>query len=248
MLEQQTLQQLTELRLYGMAQALEEQKKQLVMQDLTFEERLAFLIDKEATYRKDRRLQRLLRSAKLRHNACVEDINYHHPRKLDKSRMISLAICTWIKEKHNLIITGPTGVGKSWLACALGNQACRYGISVKYLRLSRYLEELRIAQADGSYAKLMKQTARIQLLILDDWGIDVLKRQQRNDLLEILEDRHQISSTIVTSQLPIEKWHDFIGEATIADAILDRLIHNAYRLNLQGDSMRKAMTKKDDPK
>ncbi|OHA71635.1 MAG: AAA family ATPase [Candidatus Wildermuthbacteria bacterium RIFCSPHIGHO2_12_FULL_45_9] len=239
MLNQQTLSALRELKLYGMSEALECQEQQPDSHGLAFTDRLSLLIDHEITYRKNKRLQRLLKAAQLRHQACIEDIDYQTQRELKKDVMLSLTQCDWIQKKHNLIIGGPTGIGKSWLACALGHQACRYGLMVRYVRLPRLLEELRIVHADGSYPKLMNQLLKTQLLILDDWGLDVLARCQRNDLLEVLEDRHQTGSTLITSQLPVEKWHDFIGDATIADAILDRVVHNAYKIQLNGESMRK---------
>jgi len=239
MLQQPTLQQLRELKLPGMAQALEEQLNQPQSSSLSFEERIAFMLDREISYRKNRKLQGLIKTAKFRYQACIEDVDYQHPRSLDKSQFASLIQCTWIRQKHNIIFEGPTGTGKSWLACALGLQACRQIISVRYFRLPRLLETLRIAHADGSYADLISQIAKTQLVVLDDWGIDILGREQRNDLLEILEDRYQQSATIITTQLPIKKWHEFIGEATIADAILDRVVHNAYQIKFDGDSLRR---------
>ena len=245
MLQQHTLQQLRELKLAGMAQALEEQTTQPQASSLSFEERLGFMLDREINYRKNKRLQGLIKAAKFRYSACVEDIDYQFPRNLDKSQFASLIQCDWIRQKHNLVFEGPTGAGKSWLACALGLQACRHLLSVKYFRLPRLLEALRIAHADGSYADQMKQIAKAQLIILDDWGIDVLSREKRNDLLEILEDRYQQNATLITTQLPIKKWHEFIGEATLADAILDRIVHNAYHIKLQArDSMRRKVGKK----
>lgn len=237
MLKQQTRQQLAQLKLHGMSQAFEEQPTGV--EDLSFEERFSLLVDREITYRKDKRLQRLLRTAKFRHPACVEDIDYQPSRGFKKAQILSLLSCDWIREKQNLILTGPTGVGKSWLSCALGHQACRQGFSVRYVRLPKLLEELRIAHADGSYFKLMNPLTKTQLLILDDWGLEALNTHQRHDLLEIVEDRHQVSSTLITSQLAVDQWHRFIGEATLADAILDRLVHNAYPIDLKGESMRK---------
>jgi len=246
MLQQPTLQQLRELKLIGMAQGFEEQVQQPTMSSLSFEERIAFLVDREVSYRKNRRLERLLKTAKLRQKACIEDIDYQKPRGLDKAQVLSLTQGQWLQQKQNLIITGASGVGKSWLACAFGFQACRQGINVRHYRLSRLLESIRIAHADGSYPKLMKQLEKTELLLLDDFGIDILNRGQRNDLLEILEDRHQRASIIITSQLPIAEWHAFIGEAMIADAILDRVIHDSYQLNLKGDSMRKLRKKNEE--
>ena len=239
MLMQQTRDHLTTLRLTGMLQALEEQIEQPALAELSFEERLGILVDREILYRENRRLGRLLSAAKLRVSACVEDIDYRHARGLDKPRMASLIALDWLRQSLNLCLTGPTGCGKTWLACALGNEACRRGFSVRYLRLPQLFEMLRIAHGDGSYPKLMNKLLKTDLLILDDWGIQKISAAQRNDLMEVIEDRHGRRSTLVTSQLPIEHWHEYIGEATIADAVLDRLLHGAHRLNLTGESMRR---------
>jgi DNA replication protein DnaC len=246
MLMQQTREHLHTLRLTGMLQALEEQLGQPAMAELSFEERLAMLVDRETLYRENRRLDRLLRAAKLRVGACVEDIDYRHPRGLEKARMASLVALDWVRQSLNLCLTGPTGCGKTWLACAFGNEACRRGFSVRYLRLPRLFEMLRIAHGDGSYSKLMNQLLKTDLLILDDWGIQKISAAQRNDLMEVIEDRHGRRSTLIASQLPIEHWHEYIGEATIADAVLDRLLHGAHRLKLSGDSMRKSKEKLTD--
>lgn len=246
MLIQQTREHLYTLRLTGMLQALDEQLEQPAMAELSFEERLGILVDRETLYRENRRLERLLRAAKLRVGACVEDIDYRHTRGLEKSRMASLIALDWVRQSLNLCLTGPTGCGKTWLACALGNEACRRGLSVRYLRLPRLFEMLRIAHGDGSYAKLMNQLLKTDLLILDDWGIQKISAAQRNDLMEVIEDRHGRRSTLIASQLPIEHWHEYIGEATIADAVLDRLLHGAHRLNLIGDSMRKTKAQLTD--
>jgi len=180
-----------------------------------------------------------LHKAKLRQTACIEDIDYRHPRGLDKALMRSLATCQWVRDRHNVLITGPTGIGKTWLACALGHQACREGWTVLYLRLPRLLQEFPLAKGDGRYVKLMMALAKTDVLILDDWGLAPLSEDNRRDLLELLEDRYDCRATIVTSQLPVEHWHEAIGEPTLADAILDRLVHNAYKIALKGDSMRK---------
>lgn len=245
MLNQQTREQLRTLKLTGMLDALEQQLGQPQSYDLSFDERLALLVEREVLHRENRRLDRLLKAAKLRVQACVEDIDYRHPRGLEKSRMATLAGLDWVRQSLNLCITGSTGCGKTWLACALGNQACRQGLSVRYLRLPNLFEQLRIAHGDGSYVRLMGQLLKTDLLILDDWGIQKLTTTQRNDLMEVIEDRHGRHSTLIASQLPIEHWHDYIGEATLADAILDRLLHGAHRLNLQGGSMRKLVTQVD---
>jgi DNA replication protein DnaC len=239
MLNQHTREQLHALKLTGMLDALEQQRAQPETHDLAFEERLALLVEREVLHRENRRLARLLKVARLRVNACVEDIDYRHPRGLQKPRMAALASGDWIRQALNLCLTGPTGCGKTWLACALGNQACRQGLSVRYLRLPTLLEQLRIAHGDGSYVRLMGQLRKTDLLILDDWGISPLTRSQRNDLMEVIEDRHDRRSTLIASQLPIDHWHEYIGEATLADAILDRLLHGAHRLNLTGESMRR---------
>lgn len=239
MLNQQTLEQLRALKLTGMLDALELQQAQPQTHDLSFEQRLALLVEREVLHRENRRLERLLKAAKLRVPACVEDIDYRHPRGLEKSRMAALASCDWVRQSQSLCITGPTGCGKTWLACALGNQACRQGLSVRYLRLPNLFEQLRIAHGDGSYPRLMNRLLKTELLILDDWGIQKITTAQRQDLMEVIEDRHGRRSTLIASQLPIEHWHDYIGEATLADAILDRLLHGAHRLNLRGESMRR---------
>lgn len=246
MLIQQTREHLHTLRLTGMLQALDEQLEQPAMAELSFEERLAILVDREVLYRENRRLERLLRAAKLRVGACVEDIDYRHPRGLEKPRMASLVALEWIRQSLNLCLTGPTGSGKTWLACAFGNEACRRGFSVRYLRLPRLFEMLRISHGDGSYTKLMNQLLKTDLLILDDWGIQKVSAAQRNDLMEVIEDRHGRRSTLIASQLPTDHWHEYIGEATIADAILDRLLHGAHRINLTGESMRKTKEKLTD--
>ncbi|MBT7307268.1 MAG: ATP-binding protein [Gammaproteobacteria bacterium] len=239
MTNQQTLEQLYSMKLSGIAQALEQQYEQPQTHELSFDERLSLLIDREQIYRENRRLSRLLKAAKLRVPACIEEINYRHRRGLEKSTMAQLASCEWVRSGHNLCITGPTGCGKTWLSCALGNQACRQGLSTLYVRLPNLLEQLRIAHGDGSWPRLMNRLLKTELLILDDWGIHKITATQRQDLMEVIEDRHGRRSTLITSQLPTEHWHDYIGEATLADAILDRLLHGSHRLKLSGESMRK---------
>jgi DNA replication protein DnaC len=238
-----TLERLRELRLEGMAKAFEEQMASSEFKELSFEERIGLLVDRELTARNNRRLRTRLRKAKLRQMACMEDIDYQQPRGLDKALMKSLSTCQWLYDHLNVLITGPTGVGKSFITCALGHRACFEGFRVFYSRASRLFGELLVARGDGRYGKLMHTIAKSHLLIIDDWGLSALNEQEQRDLLEILEDRHGISSTIIASQVPVEKWHEVIGNPTLADAILDRLIHNAYKINLKGESMRKKKTK-----
>ena len=245
-----TLEGLHELRLRGMATALEEQLQGSAAQDLSFEERLALLLEREITWRDNRRLQRLLQEARLRlPSAAPEDIDYRSARGLDRSVLLRLGSADWVRARQVVLVVGPTGVGKSYLACALGQAACRAGLSTRYFRLGRLLGELALARADGSYAKLLAKLAKTELLILDDWGLAPLADVERRDLLEILEDRYRSRATLITSQLPIEHWHDYIGNPTLADAILDRLVHGAHKLVLKGGSMRKrqAGTETDPP-
>ena len=239
MLTHPTLDKLKILKFTGMTAALAEQMNMPDIGDMAFEERLGLLVDREMTERENRRLSNRLRRARFKLNASLEDIDYRHPRGLDKSLIRSLASCQWVKDQLNILITGPTGVGKTWLACALAQKACREGYTALYLRLPRLLQDMAIAKGDGRYPKLLATLAKIDVLVLDDWGITKPTAENRRDLLELLEDRHGNRSTLATSQLPIEKWHDMIGDPTLADAILDRLMHNAYKINLKGESMRK---------
>jgi len=239
MLKTPTIEKLQNLKLNGMLRGLEEQNASSEYESLSFEERLGLLVDRETIERENRRLKTRLKQARLRQTACFEDVDYRHRRGLDKSLMLSLGTCGWIKEHQNIIITGATGVGKSYLACALAHKACLEGYKACYYRVSRLFRELHAAQGDGTYLKLMTKISKFQVLVIDDWGLENLKDQQRNDLLEVLEDRHGVRSTIITSQLPVEHWHEVIGNPTIADAIMDRLVHNAHKISLSGDSMRK---------
>jgi len=239
MLTQVTIDKLRELKLFGMVKGLEEQMQLPDIHELDFSERLGLLTDREMTDRQNRRAKTRLRAAKLRQPACLEDVDYRQPRGLDKSLLVSLASCQWITSHRNIFITGPTGVGKTYLACALAQKACREGYTVLYRRLPRLLMEIALAKGDGSYHKLMDKLARTALLVIDDWGLAELTGEQKRDLLEIIEDRQGLQATIITSQLPLENWHDFIADGTLADAILDRLVHNAYKIKMKGESMRK---------
>ena len=239
MLIHPTLEKLEGLRLTGMATALKEQLEMDGLEHMGFEERLGLLIDREAAVRETRRLKTRLRKAKLRQNACIEDVDFAQSRGIDRSLVMRLTDCQWIQRHHNLVITGPTGAGKSYLACAFGQKACREGFSTAYHRISRLFEDLALAKGDGRYVKQLKALSRTDLLILDDYGLSKLNSEQSHDLLEILEDRYGMRSTLVASQLPIKHWHEQIGDPTLADAILDRLVHNAHKINLKGGSMRK---------
>ena len=239
MLTHPTVDKLHELRCTGMAKAMAEQFASPQVQNLSFEERLGLLVDRELTERHSRQLTNRLRRARLRHDACIEDIDFRAPRGLDKDLVLSLADGRWVREHLSILIIGPAGIGKSWIACALAHSACRLGHSASYRRLPRLLTELAIARADGSYPKLLASLAKTEVLIIDDFGLAKLSAENRRDLLEITEDRYGIRSTVITSQLPVENWHDIIGDPTLADAILDRLVHSSYQLNLKGESMRK---------
>jgi DNA replication protein DnaC len=243
MLHHPTLEKLQTLRLAGMYKALTEQMNMPESETLSFEERLGLLADREMTERQDRRLKTRLRQARLKHHACVEDLDYRAPRGLDKALMLQLATCRWVREGLNLIINGPTGVGKTWIACALAQKACREGYTALYLRLPRLFEDLGLAHGDGRFTKLMAGFAKTDLIILDDWGLAKFTAEQRRDMLELLDDRHGSRSTVVTSQVPVEHWHEVIGDPTLGDAILDRIVHSAYRINLKGESMRKRRAK-----
>jgi DNA replication protein DnaC len=238
----QTMMQLRELKLGGMANALQTQLEQVgTYEGLPFIERLGLLLDQENLSRQQRKQERLIRQAHFRLQASVQEIDYQHPRNIMQSQMAQLAQGDWINRAQNLLITGPCGSGKTYLACALGHNACLYGYSVRYYRLSRLLLALTQAKADGSYHKQLKQLSRIQCLIIDDWGLEPLKPAHRNDLMEIMDDRHGHTSTVMISQLPTDQWYTSIGDNTLADAILDRLMHNAHRLQLKGESMRKIL-------
>ena len=236
----QTLQQLHSLRLTGMADAFSQQLDQPnTYEELGFIERLSLLVNSESTCRDNRKITRLLRQAKLRLHAQAADIDYQARRGLHKDTMAQLLQLDWVRQHRNLLIEGPTGTGKTFLACALGQSICEHGLSVRYYRASRLFETLTMAHGDGSFGKLLTQLAKTDCLIIDDWGLDVLSQQQRNDLLEIMEDRHGRGATLITSQLPVPHWHETIGDPTLADAILDRLLHTTTKIQLKGESIRK---------
>jgi DNA replication protein DnaC len=238
----QTLVRLRELKLSGMVAALEHQQEQVsTFEALPFIERLSLLLEHEHLMRENRKQERLIRQAQFKLNATLTEIDYTHPRNIQRAQVARLAQGDWIERSQNLLITGPCGSGKTYLACAIGHAACMREYSVRYYRLSRLLLELNQAKADGSYSKLLKQLAKVRLLALDDWGLEPLQPAHRHDLLEILDDRHDNSSTIVISQLPTDQWYAAIGDNTLADAILDRLMHNAHSLKLNGASMRKKL-------
>lgn len=239
MLIQPTLAKLEALRLFGMLRALHDQLQTPDCASLAFEERLGLLVDREATERETQKVAARLKRAQLRQPAAPEDVDFRHPRGLDRAQFVALCACDWIKSRDNLLLTGPTGVGKTYLACALAQKACREGYSVQYTRTGRLLEELSVARADGTYGRRLTALARLDLLVLDDWGLAPLTDTQRRDLLEILDDRYDRHSTLVAAQLPQEHWHDYLGDPTLADAILDRLVHHAHKIPLQGESLRK---------
>jgi DNA replication protein DnaC len=247
MLNHPTIDQLKSLRLDGMADAFVELQSQDAARGLSPAEWLALMLDRETAHRGTQRFKSRLRTAKLRHGqASIEDVDYRAARRLDKALFQQLATSRWIAEHRNLLVTGPCGVGKSWLSCALAQKACRDGYTVHYARVPRLFADLELAHGDGRFARLFRTLTKVDLLILDDWGPDRLSANQRRDLMEIVEDRYGAGSTLITSQLPVEAWHEVIGDPTFADAILDRLVHNAYRLALDGPSMRDPKTVKDD--
>ena len=239
MLTHPTYDRLLTLGLIGMAKALEEQRRLPNVEGLSFEERFGLLVDREAAERESKRLVLRLKYANLRQNAVVEDLDTQAARGLDKALFAKLAAGEWINRRQDLLITGKTGTGKSWLACALGHKACRDNRSVLYQRIPRMFSDLALARGDGRYPRLMRALGGVKLLILDDWGLEPLAPEQRHDMLEIVEDRYGRGATLITSQIPVDKWHQLIGQPTLADAILDRIIHNAHRLQLNGDSLRK---------
>ncbi len=248
MLTHPTVAKLHAMSLAGMAKTLSEQAQtpELYAQ-MSFEERLGLLVDREMTEQDNRRLANRLKSAKLRQSACLEDLDFRTPRGLDRSVIQQLSTCHWVRKAYNVFVTGPTGVGKTYLACALSQQACRGGFEGLYLRATRMFQDLAMSRADGRYKKLLASLSKKRLLVLDDWGLAPLNDEQRHDLLELVEERHGRGSTVIVSQVPIDKWHHSIGDPTLADAILDRLIHNAYRIELKGPTMRPKYAGKVEP-
>jgi len=240
MLTQPTLDRMNAMKMFFMVDAFQRQLATTQSSALNFEERLGLLIDAEWSGREQRKLDQRLRTARLRHSASIEDVDFKAHRGLSRDLVLSLGRGDWLRERQNLLITGPTGVGKSYLACAFAERACRSGFTALYLRAPRLYQELAVSRGDGSYGRLLARLTRTQLLIIDDWGLAPLKDQERRDLLEVVEDRYERASTLITSQLPIKAWHEVIGDATLADAICDRLVHCAHRLELKGPSLREA--------
>ena len=231
---------LTSLKLYGMANALEEYADSVAFKEMEFAEQLGILLEQETIYRHNRQLKRLITMAKLRYSdACIENIKFNAQRGINKQILIELSKMDWVRNKRNMIITGATGTGKTYIASAIGNSACRHAVKTLYIRQPKLMSELRISKATGEYIKLIDRLSRVELLIIDDWGMSSLDDEERRDIMEITENRYNLRSTIIATQFPIDKWHSLIGDPTIADAICDRLIHNAYRLKLTGESMRK---------
>jgi DNA replication protein DnaC len=243
MLIEQTIEQLHAMNLSGMAKAYRQQGEQASISELSFEERFGLLVEQEWLGRQNRQMAKLLTNAKLRQPACLENIEYHPRRKLDKLLIARLATCQWITNNNNVLISGATGTGKSYMVCALGNAACRQGLSTRYYRVSRLISDIVMAKGTGSYQKLLRSLAKYKVLILDDWGLQTFTGNESRELFEIIEERSQCGSTVIASQLPVEKWYETLTDPTIADAIMDRIIHNAYRINIEGDTMRRYQAK-----
>lgn len=249
MLNQQTIEKLHAMKLHGMADAFHTQLETTDASQLSFEERFGLLVDQQWLWKENRALARRLRFAHLKERGVIEDVDYQHPRGLDRKLMRTLATSEWVRQHHNLLLLGPTGIGKSWLGCALAHKACRDGFSVLHKRTSELFRELAVAHADGSIGRLLIRLSRTDVLLLDDFAMAPLKDAERRDFLEICDDRYQRRSLILTSQMPLAHWHEQIGDPTVADSILDRLVHNAHRIELKGDSMRKKKRKpgEEDP-
>lgn len=238
MTREQTFDKLYRMKLHGMAKALEEHLNQPDMASLSFEERLAMLVDAQWLWRENRSLATRLRNARLKQPASIEDINFRHPRQLDRSMIRSLSSCDWVRERHNIALTGPSGIGKTFICCALLEKACRKGFTVLYFAAEKFFRTLAVAYADGSFDKVLSKLSRIDVLAIDDWGIAPMGDRERRHLLEVLEDRNQARSTVVTSQFPIETWHEVVASPTLADAIVERILTRAHRIELQGESVR----------
>jgi DNA replication protein DnaC len=247
MLMQQTLDILRKMRLFGLVESYLTQTQQSDSGSLSFEERLSIMVDHEWTLRQNHTLAQNLKQSKLRLTACLEDIDFLTPRGLNKSVLLNFRSCGWIRNQQNILLTGPTGVGKTFIACALGNAACRENFKVRYYRVPRLLSDLNVAKADGSYSKFFRRLVKMDLLILDDWGLAPLTSAEGRDMLEIIEERYQLRSNVLVSQLPVEHWHEVIGDPSIADAILDRIVHNAHRIEMKGESMRKLKNSTKNP-
>ncbi len=239
MLTPDTIEKMNAMKLFGMVSAFENQLSSSEYKELSFEERVGLLVDAEWTAREQRKLSRRLRAAKLRYSACLENVNFQAPRGLNREQILSLGSCRFVGERHNLLITGPTGIGKSFLACAFVERACRRGFTGCYVRAPRLLHELAVARGDGSYTRLLTKLAKIDLLAIDDWLLHPLKESERRDLMEVIEDRAERGSTLIATQLPLKQWHEAIGDPNQADAICDRILHSAHRITLKGASLRK---------
>jgi len=239
MLTQQTLDKMNAMKLHAMAEALKQQLGSAEHVRLGFEERVGLMVDAEWTAREQRKLARRLTAAKLRYPASIEDVDFKHPRGLDRQQVLSLGSCAWIQNRHNLVITGPTGIGKSYLACAFVERACRRGYSAGYVRLPRLLQQLAVARGDGSYVRILARLAKLDLIAIDDWLLAPLRDSERRDIIEVIEDRSERASTLVTSQLPLQDWHAGIGDPNLADSICERVLHDAHRIDLKGPSMRR---------
>jgi DNA replication protein DnaC len=237
-MEEKIIEKLETLRMKGMLKAFEEQGAIAASSKLSFEERLLFLLDREIIHKEERKLQSRLKRGKLRDMACIEELTFASARRIDKGQILTLSNCNWVRHHHNIIITGQTGVGKTFLACALADKACRDGHTILYTRTTRLLEKLFVARSDNSYQNELEKIAKIDILLLDDFGLEKLNETQRHDLLEVVEDRYNLKSTIVMTQFPIKNWHEIVGDKTIGDAILDRLVHNAHKIKLSGPSIR----------
>jgi DNA replication protein DnaC len=246
MLNQPTIEKLQTLRLYGMANAFRTQLETPATQQLSFEERFALLVDEQWLWKQNRALLRRLQAAKLKERATFEDVDYQHPRGLDRKLLRTLASSEWVRQKLNLVVTGPTGIGKTWIGCALAQKACRDGFTVLHKKTSELFRDLSLAHADGSIGRMFLRLAQIDVLLLDDFAMAPLKDSERRDFLEVCDDRYQRRSVILTSQMPVAHWHEQIGDPTLADSILDRLLHNAYRVELKGESMRKKFGRKPE--